>query len=239
MSSALVVAHPGHELRVFGWLVETRPVVHVLTDGSGRGAPRLHGTEAVLSETGARRGSVFGRFSDREAYALLLEGRLEPFLELARELSESFARDGVRHVVADARDGYNPMHDVARMLAETAARLRGVPCDAFTLVGAPGDGSGAARVLPEELFRRKMAAARAYPMLDGEVAEALGRYGESAFRVERISPAAPVAAGVPFYERHGERRVAEGSYREVLRYSAHVRPLEERLATLTERCGSS
>jgi hypothetical protein len=31
--AALVVAHPGHELRVFHWLRLARPCVFVLTDG--------------------------------------------------------------------------------------------------------------------------------------------------------------------------------------------------------------
>ena len=32
---ALVVAHPGHELRVYGWLALRKPDVYILTDGSG------------------------------------------------------------------------------------------------------------------------------------------------------------------------------------------------------------
>ena len=32
--TALFVAHPGHELRIYGWLERARPQVHVLTDGS-------------------------------------------------------------------------------------------------------------------------------------------------------------------------------------------------------------
>src|SRR5207302_1404403 len=32
-TSALLVAHPGHELRVHGWLERERPLVFVLTDG--------------------------------------------------------------------------------------------------------------------------------------------------------------------------------------------------------------
>ena len=32
---ALLLGHPGHELKVLGWLAENRPRVYVLTDGSG------------------------------------------------------------------------------------------------------------------------------------------------------------------------------------------------------------
>ena len=34
-SAALVIAHPGHELRIHHWLERARPVTFVLTDGSG------------------------------------------------------------------------------------------------------------------------------------------------------------------------------------------------------------
>jgi hypothetical protein len=33
--AALVIAHPGHELRALHWLRLSRPCVFVLTDGSG------------------------------------------------------------------------------------------------------------------------------------------------------------------------------------------------------------
>src|SRR4051794_29308473 len=52
--AALVVAHPGHELRVHGWIEAVRPLVHVLTDGSGSsGRSRLESTRRVLGPTGA------------------------------------------------------------------------------------------------------------------------------------------------------------------------------------------
>ncbi|HEX8245140.1 MAG TPA: hypothetical protein VF541_16635, partial [Longimicrobium sp.] len=47
---ALVVAHPGHELRVYGWMERARPLVFVLTDGSGSGSEgRLESTTGVLA----------------------------------------------------------------------------------------------------------------------------------------------------------------------------------------------
>src|SRR5437879_291791 len=46
---ALVICHPGHELKLFGWMTRARPVVHVLTDGSGSSKrSRLKSTERVL-----------------------------------------------------------------------------------------------------------------------------------------------------------------------------------------------
>src|SRR5256885_1892784 len=49
LRAAVVVAHPGHELRVHGFLCAFRPLLLVLTDGSGRGgASRLPSTSALL-----------------------------------------------------------------------------------------------------------------------------------------------------------------------------------------------
>jgi hypothetical protein len=54
------VAHPGHELRVFGWLHAARPRVFVLTDGSGRtGRSRLPSTTRILREAGAEPASIY------------------------------------------------------------------------------------------------------------------------------------------------------------------------------------
>src|SRR5215472_7452132 len=69
----LIVSHPGHELRVHHWLETSKPIVLVLTDGSGSvNGSRLASTTAVLVNAGARAGTIYGRFSDRELYAALV-----------------------------------------------------------------------------------------------------------------------------------------------------------------------
>jgi hypothetical protein len=55
MRAALVTAHPGHELCLYGWLKRARPCVFIFTDGSGStGEPRLELTTKLLARTGAR-----------------------------------------------------------------------------------------------------------------------------------------------------------------------------------------
>jgi hypothetical protein len=57
--AALVIAHPGHELRVHGWLEWARPTVFVLTDGSGQGSHgRLASSARLIERSGGRTGSV-------------------------------------------------------------------------------------------------------------------------------------------------------------------------------------
>src|SRR4029077_339919 len=76
-NAALVIGHPGHELRVHHWLEIDRPLTFVLTDRSGRGQQsRLPSTAKVLRNAGAKSATVFGRWTDAQAYQILLCGNL-------------------------------------------------------------------------------------------------------------------------------------------------------------------
>ena len=56
---AVVVAHPGHELIVYRWMEEHRPIYCCLTDGSGGGATsRLSSTTRLLNAVGASAGEM-------------------------------------------------------------------------------------------------------------------------------------------------------------------------------------
>src|SRR5438046_692715 len=79
--AALVVAHPGHELRVFGWLSQYKPRVYVITDGSGRsGVSRAPSTQALLQQVGAPSGEIFGVISDTGIYRAILASDFSFFL---------------------------------------------------------------------------------------------------------------------------------------------------------------
>lgn len=248
--AALVIAHPGHELRVHAWLEEARPLVFVLTDGSGHtGRGRLDSTSAVLERAGAQRGALYGRLTDRALYAALLAGDQALFDALADELAEGLGEAGVATVAGDAIEGFNPGHDACRLLLNAAlerlAARGGPPLRnyEFPLDAPPDDGAPAAGDLCLELdeaaLERKLAAARTYPEMAHEVEKALARFGDRSFRVEvlrRVSyglDVAEIAARFPhppYYETYGEEQVAKGIYREVLRFRDHVAPLVRALA---------
>jgi hypothetical protein len=241
--SALVVAHPGHELTVHHWLERVRPRVFVLTDGSGSsGRSRLGSTTALLERLGAPRGGIYGRFGDRDLYAALRERRIEPWLALASELRSAFEADGVELVVADAAEGYNPSHDLAGRLAAAAARrasrATARPIEVFEIDVASGPGTAAppaaSLALDDAALERKRRAAGAYEELRGEVERALEERPVEAFRVEVFhrpgsDPAWRRTGGRPEYERVGEERVARGLYPEVIRHREHLAPIEEAL----------
>jgi hypothetical protein len=247
----LVVGHPGHELRVHAWMEAARPEVWVLTDGSGHGeVGRLRSTAAVLEGAGARVGPVFGPFSDRAAYAMLLHGDVAPVLDLTRRLAERLTEPGV-YVVADAIEGFNPVHDLCRVVVEAATtiarRFTGHAVDDFDFpLDSSPDGPGAMPgsdvrlVLDAPAIERKLRAARHYPELAEEVARALAAHGEAAFAVERLranNVPLPVTARTgepPEYELFGERRVAAGHYPTVLRLRQHFLPFVEALRAAAE-----
>lgn len=245
--TALIVAHPGHELRVHRWLELTRPVVFVLTDGSGsHGISRLDSTTSLLARAGATPGSIYGRLSDRELYRAILAGDLGLFTALVDELAQGL--EDVDVVAGDAVEGYNPGHDVCRLLLNAALLYREEgqrPASfEFPLIGSPDDcpaedlGAALRLELDEESLRRKLEAARAYPELAGEVDAALAAHGTGSFQVECLRP---VRYGLdighighrfshpPFYETYGEKRVAQGHYGEVIRFHQHLAPLAEGL----------
>jgi AcrR family transcriptional regulator len=247
--AALIIAHPGHELRVHGWLERARPLVFVLTDGSGHnGVSRLASTAEVLRRAGARPGPVFGRFRDRDLYRAILDRDLEILEDMIREMADALVAGGVEHVAGDAIEGFNPGHDLCRVLADAAVSLarrrlgRPVESHDFLLDGRPdgnGHAPGTLRLeLDDQAVDRKMGASFSYPEMRAEVERNLAQHGTAAFRVECFRPADPEAeverlvADPPYYERYGERQVAAGYYEEVLRFREHFLPVARALREL-------
>ena len=238
---ALVIAHPGHELRVHHWVERVRPVVCVLTDGSGSNRhSRLESTERVLDRAGAEPGPIFGRLSDRAIYRALTDGDTGRFVDLAREIEALIVERGIRVVAGDALEGYNPAHDVCRMIIDAVCRRvagRAVENLEFSLFGHPGEGppprSGSERRLrlDDAALGRKFEAAEGYVELQDEVAASLEAFGRESFRAEVLLPAtrSEPTEVPPFYESFGELRVRSGAYAEVLRYQEHVVPVQRAL----------
>jgi len=120
----LVIAHPGHELRVHGWLETQRPEVWVLTDGSGRsGRSRIDSTTRVLHATGGVPGAVYGTMTDADLYQSVLRFEHSRFTEMVGQLAARMMRNNIECIAGDAAEGYNPAHDICRLVIDAAARL--------------------------------------------------------------------------------------------------------------------
>jgi hypothetical protein len=247
VKTALVIGHPGHELRVFHWLETMKPMVCVITDGSGRsGRSRLPSTTKILNQVNASQGVFYGSCSDREAYLAILNREFELFVSLARELAVCLIDKQVDYVAGDALEGYNPTHDVCRLIIDAGVEIarrytnRGIGNFQFPLTGPPdngaegNDGGHIELHLDDAAFARKLSAARSYAELDAEVEAAISENRLEAFQVECLRPASTreVSFGdhdKPYYERYGEQQVAAGHYRDVIRYRDHFLPLAEAL----------
>jgi hypothetical protein len=246
--NAIVVAHPGHELVVHHYMEVHRPLYFCLTDGSGgNAASRLASTTNLLARVGARPGSIYGRFSDKDLYRLLLEGRAEVFVELLNELATDLIDAEVEFVVGDAMEGFNPGHDVCRALIDSAVAVvqtrtgRALENYEFAVHNNPATDPEGALVrldLADDAFDRKIEAAMAYREIKDDVENAMERFGREAFAVECLRPSSTPAmleqfeTMPPRYESIGESRVRDGRYREVVRYHEHVAPVFRALGIL-------
>jgi hypothetical protein len=255
----LVIGHPGHELAVYGWLEQSCPEVMILTDGSGRtGVPRIAASLEIIASAGARAGEVFGQLSDAALYQALLNHDHVLFTGLAQRLADTLARQDCPYVVGDAGEGYNPTHDVCRLLIDAAVTVAGrhlrrpIGNYQFTLSGDPSrahfvSGHDQAIVirLDDTVWAAKTSvvslyAARVGGTLLGEVENIIGDHGADVLRTEYLVPVPnggrehPFASEPPYYESHGAQRVAEGHYRQVIRHDEHILPLARALRGLAD-----
>lgn len=252
--AALVMAHPGHELRVYQWLRLARPLCFVLTDGSGRsGKSRLDSTTKLLEQNGARAGCIYGRLTDHAIYSAIIKGDFDLFIDLTGELARELVREEIEYVVGDAIEGYNPAHDACRFMINAAVtianRQRNQPIMNFEVFLAGQSDNHPEKTagdlwlyLDEDSCAKKLEAAHGYQEIAFDVRLILSREGMQAIQTERLRPACQCATcdgstETPYYEIHGEKQVAAGRYEQVLRYREHVRPLAEALRYYSERDG--
>jgi hypothetical protein len=244
--AALLIAHPGHELRILGWLETARPIVFITTDGSGAtGVPRISKSAEVLRTAGCIAGSAFGRFTDVNVYDFILHCDVEPLVCMTREIAMSLADAGVEYAIGDAVEFYNPVHDLSRVILSLAIEYarqlthRAIRQFEFAVVNSPGK-RGANDIvvnLDEAALRRKIDVALHYDELEAQAAEDIRRNGLDAFRTERLHflerGAAPLEpSATPFYEERGEEQVSRGRYAEVLRYRPHFAAFVEEMSAV-------
>ncbi|HEY0723663.1 MAG TPA: hypothetical protein VGD41_06750 [Pyrinomonadaceae bacterium] len=167
-----------------------------MTDGGGReDEPRLSRTPEVLDRTGATLGTIYGRLSDLEVYAAILNGDSELFAALVEELCDAFVAERIDYVVGDAAEGYSVAHDICRTMIGAAVDLaeyrlgHTIANFDFPVVGRPEESKDDDAVtihLDDDAFARKIKAALAYsPKLARDVEAALG--GEPFQGVRRFS----------------------------------------------------
>jgi hypothetical protein len=227
----LIAAHPGHELQLYHWMECHRPLVFLLTDGSGGdGEARTAFSDKCCRDAGAEPGEVFGAMSDRAWYIQVLAGDAQDFLAAAASIVAAGARRPPSLVVSDAVEGYNPMHDLCAAVGARVASALGVPHLTQAVTGGACGQVNQRLELDAAARTRKREAALAYAPLAGEVRPLLDA-GAEQWACEQLLtqgfgwPDSCDAA----YERTGRERVATGRYGAVITYRHHVLKIARRL----------
>jgi len=241
----VLVAHPSHELLLHGWIRKTSAAVNILTDGSGHsGTPLLDASRELLQGAGGRAGVLFGRLTDRELYAMLLERNTSLLLSLVSELAAAMAAQRPDLVACDATEGYNPVHDLCRFIAGAAIELSGIAAKLYeyAVVGDPSFSGASGGVLTFELddaaYSAKLDAAHRLGSRIPDIEDLLQRHGAEAYRREHLRPVVDWRSlgedARPRYERFGEERVAAHRYARIIRRDEHLAPLRDALCRLVD-----
>lgn len=237
-STAIVLAHPGHEFRLLEWIRRERPVVHILTQGSrnGRSTERIEASGRLLAEVGATCGTVFGVARDREFYEAVMTTNLSFFDALLDQLTADFIARNVKTVVADSWQNYNPIHDLAHLAARSSAGMAAEILDrriAFLdypvvdghLTGAPKGPETSRLTLSPSALSFKVAKLSSYPDIADDALALTRQLGDAALSVETLHRPLPLSQleprEQPLYEIYGAKRVRAGHYQQVLSW-AHV-----------------
>lgn len=248
MKPLLLVAHPGHELRIFQWVCQTKPHVVMLTHGDGSiGQPRLEHSLQLLEPIDVHiREDWLAPVSDACIYNALLGTAASPFKLWLANLIKMGMQGHFDVIVADEAEGYNPSHDLCRVLANCLAHAlrqagRSITSLEFPLIGHACDPARQNDVVTEvtlsdEELRHKLSMMRLYaqrtsPILEQELQTMLDKFGEKSFAKECLYPASQTAYecgelphALPEFERIGEERHRAGIYQHVIR-AEHLRQL--------------
>jgi hypothetical protein len=243
-ASVLLIAHPGHELLLHGWLQKDRPVVAALTDGSGgSGQDRTAYSRAVIESAGGSCSAIFGYFSDRDCYASILNNDRTIFDTWVAQVTGEIVRHASPALVCDPLEFYNPMHDLANAIGQAAAQAAaariGQPVKVLSYpITRPHPGQKVVTIrLSPKALEEKRNAARSYTPLAAEVESfepVLESSREALFLDDLFSW--PDTSPVPVaYEVTGQDRIRAGRYPDLITYADHVAPMARRIL---ESCGA-
>ena len=243
--SALLIAHPAHELLLYGWMAEAKPTVYCLTTGAAYGkAARIQRTEKVIEQTQSSLGKIFGRYNDQALYALLLENKTAPLIDLTWELADTLVETKVETVVGDAAEGEILVHDVWRAIIDNAVRLasgyyhhtlQNLEFAIETMPSNVRDSRDMVLSLNNERIVQKENAIGSYIEIQPEVDRLLDRFGSNLIRQEVVRSSSSARQWLvrqdkpPRYEKLAQRHVQQGRYQVAMSFNQHVYPLLQAL----------
>lgn len=185
----------------------------------------------MLALAGATPGPVFGAMSDKSWYQAILAKDDGPFRDVVDRAVCSVDTASSVTVVADAVDGYNPVHDLTAAIGEAvAAQLKGRAANVSFLASAAVPGvAGKISVdvtLDDAAQGRKRAAVAAYAPLAEEARRIFEEAPESFGREVLIQQDFDWPDDFePHWETFARERVASGRYVDPITYRSHVLPV--------------
>lgn len=145
---ALCIAHPGHELRLHGFLEQAKPFVFILTDGSHRAEKDLmmdsircidratkFGMKKNMAYSASDKSKKIFKFSDHSAdegqehlkdaliYAEIVNQWTGVFEAFTRSMINNLVKYKIDYLVADASEGHNVCHEMMRIMADVAIEV--------------------------------------------------------------------------------------------------------------------
>lgn len=174
---------------------------------------------------------------------MILERNTALLVSLVAELAAQLEREQPAIIIGDAAEGYNPVHDLCRLIAGAAIAMAGVPTKQYeySVVNHPHSFDAASILVELDAaeYAAKIERARGQAAALTDIEELLSRHGADAYRREtlrRIVDWTGVDGDAPpLYESYGEERVAARRYTRVIRRHEHMVPLRDALRAEVEK----
>lgn len=210
-----------------------RPRVFILSDGSGGAqSSRVAYSASTIAAVGASFVEGCWQRSDRDWYAAMISGEIATFAEAVNAIAA--AAIAAPFIVADAADGYNPLHDLCQAMAVAATQRLSREAPIKLLVSpATAAAMGSAHMaweLDKEAIARKRAAVSSYTPLAEEARRLLVEEPDTLRRERLLLPSFDWPENwEPEWEAYGRKRVQEGRFATPITYRGHVLPIAKAL----------
>lgn len=243
--NALIIAHPGHELLIYKWLKNNPCRVYIFSDGSGSAnEARIHKSIELLNNIGSVKSDSIESIPDKALYQKVLNKESDFFINIAERIYSELILTNVDIIIGDRMEGFNPIHDICRMLINSvAARLdkKNLKNYSFSLENLSSESEAfESIILSDEEFEEKLNAANNYHELDSESVRLRSKFQDEVFKTEKLLLEKPENLDEssyvnPYYESFGKRQIEKGVYKDLITYKDHLFPIYTALKDWSKR----
>ncbi len=250
--AAVIIGHPGHELRIYKFLKEFTPDVFIITDGSGaNNSSRIDNSIRLINALGAKYIDTIQPIPDTLLYEYIIQHNFTAIVALQKSIKALIIQNNYNLIVGDSLEGFNPTHDLCRYLINGI--VKEINSDeanelvfnySFDLDAAPNKiinnhhNNDFYLLLSDKELDDKITAGLNYTELKYEIEKALNLFGKKAFNkeifwwVENDHSIKNWNECAPLYEKYGKERVGNGIYSEVIEFEKNMKPLANLLLNL-------